>query len=107
MTLDVDEFIRRFLLHVLPVGLMRIRAFGFLANRSKKHDLARCRLLLDVDRPSAERSRKSTRQLLIELTGDDPYRCPQCSLEFQWPIRVGANLGRSSVHHSTVDDFEH
>jgi hypothetical protein len=48
MTLDVDEFIRRFLLHVLPVGLMRIRAFGFLANRSKKHDLARCRLFCSM-----------------------------------------------------------
>ena len=39
MILDADEFIRRFLLHVLPDGFMRIRHFGFLANRSKKKNL--------------------------------------------------------------------
>jgi hypothetical protein len=36
MTLDAHEFIRRFLLHVIPKGLMRVRHFGFLANRSKQ-----------------------------------------------------------------------
>jgi hypothetical protein len=39
MTLDAEEFIRRFLLHLLPHGFMRIRHFGFLANRTKKHAL--------------------------------------------------------------------
>jgi hypothetical protein len=46
MTLDADEFIRRFLLHVLPRGLQRIRHFGFLANRSKKKNIAQCLQLL-------------------------------------------------------------
>lgn len=45
MTLDAHEFIRRFLLHVIPKGLMRVRHFGFLANRSKKR-LSTCRQLL-------------------------------------------------------------
>jgi len=36
MTVDADEFIRRFLLHVLPKGFMKIRYFGFLANKNKK-----------------------------------------------------------------------
>ena len=49
MTLEAQEFIRRFLLHVLPDGFMRIRHFGFLANRSKKQALAQCRKLLDLD----------------------------------------------------------
>ena len=49
MTLEAQEFIRRFLLHVLPDGFMRIRHFGFLANRSKKQALAQCRQLLDLD----------------------------------------------------------
>ena len=40
MTLEAQEFIRRFLLHVLPEGFMRIHHFGFLANRSKKQALA-------------------------------------------------------------------
>ena len=51
ITLEAQEFIRRFLLHVLPDGFMRIRHFGFLANRSKKQTLAQCRKLLDLDPP--------------------------------------------------------
>src|SRR5207247_7213530 len=46
MALDAEEFTRRFLLHVLPDGFMRIRHFGFLANRTKKHALSQCRKLL-------------------------------------------------------------
>ena len=49
ITLEAQEFIRRFLLHVLPDGFMRIRHFGILANRSKKQVLAQCRKLLDLD----------------------------------------------------------
>ena len=48
MTLDAHEFIRRFLLHVIPKGFVRVRHFGFLANRSKGL-LAKCRQLLDLD----------------------------------------------------------
>lgn len=47
-TLDADEFIRRFLLHVIPSGLMRIRHYGFLANRHSEAKLACCRRLLYV-----------------------------------------------------------
>ena len=46
MTLDAGEFIRRFLLHVLPNAFQRVRHFGFLANRAKKKSLARCIQLL-------------------------------------------------------------
>jgi len=46
MTLDAVEFIRRFLLHVLPAGFVRIRQFGFLANRARRAKLALCRTLL-------------------------------------------------------------
>ncbi|HEY2923057.1 MAG TPA: IS91 family transposase, partial [Candidatus Binatia bacterium] len=46
--LKAHEFIRRFLLHVLPDGFMRIRHFGFLANRSKKQMLTQCRKLLKL-----------------------------------------------------------
>ena len=51
MTLDAVEFIRRFLLHVLPSGLVRVRQFGFLANRVRTAKLELCRLLLGVDPP--------------------------------------------------------
>jgi hypothetical protein len=48
MTLAVDEFIRRFLLHALPDGFHRIRHYGFLANGGRSGHLARCRQLLDA-----------------------------------------------------------
>jgi putative transposase len=53
MTLDAVEFMRRFLLHVLPSGLVRIRQFGFLANRFRTEKLELCRHLLGVgERPA-------------------------------------------------------
>lgn len=76
MALHVDEFIRRFLLHVLPGGFMRIRHFGFLANRSRKQKLHRCRELLGLQ--PAPAARKSARQLILEVTGLDLTRCPAC-----------------------------
>ena len=78
MTLEVQEFIRRFLLHVLPDGFMRIRHFGFLANRSKKQALAQCRKLLKLDRALPKIPKQSAIDLLRELTGVDLSRCPCC-----------------------------
>ena len=78
MTLDAQEFIRRFLLHVLPDGFMRIRHFGFLANRSKKQALAQCRKLLDLDSALPLRSSQPANALLLKLTGVDLSRCPCC-----------------------------
>jgi hypothetical protein len=49
MTLESVEFIRRFLLHVLPAGFVRIRYYGFLANRDRQQHLAECRRLLGVN----------------------------------------------------------
>src|SRR5439155_18837127 len=48
MTLSADEFIRRFLLHVLPDGFQRIRYYGFLSNRDRDEKLALCRQLLGM-----------------------------------------------------------
>ena len=78
MTLEAQEFIRRFLLHVLPDGFMRIRHFGFLANRSKKQALAQCRKLLKLDPALPEIPKQSAIDLLRELTGIDLSRCPSC-----------------------------
>ncbi len=49
MGLEASEFIRRFLLHTLPKGLVRIRRYGLLANAQREHKLARCRELLGSD----------------------------------------------------------
>jgi hypothetical protein len=80
MTLHADEFIRRFLLHVLPNGFMRIRHFGFLANRSRKQKLDRCRVLLGLEQQPAPTGKKSARQLMLEVTGFDLMLCPACHL---------------------------
>ena len=55
LTLDVDEFLRRFLLHVLPKGFVRIRYFGLLAARCRTHDLA------DLSRGARDRAGPTTR----------------------------------------------
>jgi hypothetical protein len=80
MTLDVQEFIRRFLLHVLPDGFMRIRHFGFLANRAKKQALPQCRKLLGLNPALPQILKRSAQDLLRELTGIDLSRCPSCKL---------------------------
>jgi hypothetical protein len=59
---------------VLPDGFMRIRHFGFLTNRCKKKTLARCRELLGLCAELPEIEEKSTKQLMLELTGVDVTR---------------------------------
>jgi hypothetical protein len=51
MTLDAVEFIRRFLLHVLPTGFVKIRHFGFLTNSQRRDALQLCRTLLQTPAP--------------------------------------------------------
>jgi len=77
MTLEAVEFIRRFLLHVLPPGFVHIRHFGFLANRKRKEKLALCRSFLSVPQvvsqasPNSPDSRDSTSEERLR-------RCPVC-----------------------------
>src|SRR6185503_17316163 len=78
ITLDAQKFIRRFLLHVLPDGFMRIRHFGFLANRAKKQSLARCRTLLGNQPPLSQPTSLSVKDLLLKVSGVDLSRCPCC-----------------------------
>ncbi len=78
ITLEAVEFIRRFLLHVLPKRFMRIRHYGFLANRCKLDNLSKCRQLLDVSPELCEAEEKSVQQLMLELTGVDITQCPKC-----------------------------
>jgi hypothetical protein len=77
MHLDVLEFIRRFLLHVLPKGFVRIRHYGLLANRNRKEKIARCRSLLEAPKPE-EPAPQTRREKLLELIGVDIERCPAC-----------------------------
>jgi len=80
MTLEADEFIRRFLMHVLPDGFVRIRYYGLLANCHRAKKLARCRDILNVCQAHCENPGKQDWvQLLIALTGKDPFQCPKCA----------------------------
>ena len=78
MTLDADEFLRRFLLHVVPRGFMRIRHFGWLANRTRRATLTRCRDLLGQPPPD-DVPPESVAGLMQRLTGLDVARCPVCA----------------------------
>jgi Putative transposase len=80
LTLPAPDFVRRFLLHVLPRGFVRVRHFGLQANVCRARLLARARQLLDcpaVAQP--DRGRRDSWQALFQwLTGRDPNRCPYC-----------------------------
>jgi hypothetical protein len=80
MTLSADEFIRRFLLHVLPDGFHRIRYYGFLSNRYRKENLERCRQLLGMvaleETTSAEEALQDYRERYEALTGSSLWECP-------------------------------
>ncbi len=77
MTMETDEFLRRFLLHVVPRGFMRIRHFGLLANRTRRGMLAQCRALLGQPPPETAPP-ASVAQLVHRLVGVDLARCPVC-----------------------------
>src|ERR1017187_130124 len=72
MTLDAVEFIRRFLLHILPPGFVKIRHFGFLSNRRRAAALARCRELLSQPVATSDPILSERQQATVER------RCPVC-----------------------------
>jgi Putative transposase len=74
MTLDAAEFIRRFLLHILPSGFMKIRHFGFLANRNRASALVLCRQHLDASSPTVDPAAILTREQQSAVE----RRCPVC-----------------------------
>jgi hypothetical protein len=77
MTLHAEEFIRRFLLHVIPKNFMRVRHYGFLANHAKDC-LSKCRQLIGLTPAPPPPPPCSTEELMLALTGIDIYRCPLC-----------------------------
>ena len=89
MTLDAIEFLRRFFLHILPKGFVRIRHFGFLANRFRADRLALCRQLLP--------------QVVSEITltpspDASSWRCPRCGA----PMRVITRLSAQALSFRRV-----
>jgi hypothetical protein len=82
MPLSAEEFIRRFLLHVLPSGFHRIRYYGFLGNRYRKEKLEHCRQLLNMASPNESSSQSQPcedyRDRYERLTGHSLRECPVC-----------------------------
>jgi Putative transposase/Transposase zinc-binding domain len=78
LTITAPEFLRRFLLHVTPPGLCRIRHYGFLSNRCKEQQLPRCRALLGQPPPPSVAVPLDLVALLLRFTGIDVTRCPHC-----------------------------
>jgi hypothetical protein len=80
MTLDVFEFIRRFLLHILPFRYFKIRYYGLFNNRNRKNKINICKEILgvlDTDKEELPKA-ESWEELLFRLTGNDPRICPGC-----------------------------
>jgi len=101
MTLGAQEFLRRFLLHVLPRGFVRIRSFGFLANRRRATLLPLCQCLLaDQSMPHPPAASTSS------PTQPTCFRCPKCSTPMviverlsgltAWPLTTRSALLDSS-----------
>ncbi len=79
MSLEVDEFIRRFLLHVLPKRFKKIRYFGFLAPRYKKENIKIILELIGNNGVIFTPPEKETiEETMFRLTGKDIHCCPVC-----------------------------
>jgi hypothetical protein len=80
MTITIPEFIRRFLLHVMPTGFVRIRHYGFFGNRTRKQSLNKCRKSLGLSpvEPKKSETPQTWATLYKALTGNDPTLCPCC-----------------------------
>ena len=78
MTLEAHAFLARFLLHLVPLGFVRIRHYGFLSNRCKARTLRQCRQLLGQLPEPPPREPKTVAQWMQQWRGLDITRCPHC-----------------------------
>jgi hypothetical protein len=89
MTVNTDEFIRRFLLHVLPDRFVKIRHYGLLGNRCRRKKLERCKELLScVDQNKAEQKTETWQEALLRIAGIDVAKCPACGERTMRTIEV-------------------
>jgi len=95
-SLEVFEFIRRFLQHVLPREFFKIRYYGILSSRNKKNKLEKCRQILGTSNNQEESEKIDRRQLILKLFGIDPAICPKCKngllrrVEELIPVQIAA-----------------
>ena len=92
-TITAVEFIRRFLLHSLPIGFMRIRHYGFLSNRRKSENIKGIRYFLGQSAEPDKDIGKSIEEMMFKLTGTDITLCPCCK---KGKMRVVAELPKKT-----------
>ena len=80
LNLKAKEFIRRYLLHILPRGFMKIRYYGFLAHANKKISIPLLRQLINPDAEIAEKLTETVEEMMLRLTGVDLSLCPECGI---------------------------
>jgi hypothetical protein len=95
MTLTAEEFIRRFLLHVLPSGFMKIRHHGILSNRNKSTKLKRCQIAAKYTESKAQFKGLNAVEIIKILTGKDVTLCPCCRVGKMRTIRTIPAKGMS------------
>jgi hypothetical protein len=83
LTLEATEFMRRFLLHILPSGFVRIRQFGFLANRARGKKLALCRTL-----GASALAKTAVADHGREIEEQDDRLCPACKIGRMILVRI-------------------
>lgn len=98
MTLAATEFIRRFMMHVLPNGFVRIRYYGFLANKHRQEQLRKIRELLNAPQPMPSEKEADDEQPKLEKIHQE-QRCPHCKVGMLWPIDVAPRPRLSEVLH--------
>ena len=100
MTVTGEEFLRRFLLHTLPRGFVRIRFCGFLANRRRRELLPLCRQLLDAAPPAAPTTSGTS-----EAKTSCVWVCPLCGGTMAFMERLTPKkIRRRSAERESVDD---
>ncbi len=98
LTLNATEFIRRFMMHVLPNGFVRIRYYGFLANKHRQQQLRKIRELLNAPQPLPSEKEADDEQQQLAATLEE-QRCPHCKVGMLWPIEMTPRPRLSEVLH--------
>lgn len=106
LSLKAEEFIRRYLSHVLPDGFMRIRFFGFLANACKTRNINTIRALFGhqestANTTSISKDKEPIAQLMLRLTGIDIERCKHCKIGRLFVEKSIVNAGPFNTYPDT------
>ncbi len=103
--LRAEEFLHRFLQHVLPDRFYRIRHYGLLGNSVKGQRLAQCRRLLGARTPVIDEQPHTAAEWLLSVLGIDITRCPQCSGPLHGVSLPRTRFSPSQTWQSDRDDF--